>query len=183
MRRAVFLDRDGVVIEDVDYLRRPDQIKLLPGAARAIVRLRRAGFKIVVVSNQSGVARGYLTETGLRRIHRELRRKLGSAKLDAVYYCPHHPQGSVARYRRRCACRKPGTGMLKAAAERFGLDLSRCWMVGDKDSDIAAGKRAGCRTIRARTGKSGREPGRKADADRTCRDLAAAARWILTTSP
>lgn len=183
MRRAVFLDRDGVIIEDVDYLSRPEQIRVIPGAIGALVRLRHAGYKVIVVSNQSAVARGYLTETGLRRIHRELRRKLGSAKLDAIYYCPHHPQGSVRRYRRRCACRKPGTWMLEAAAKRFGLDLSACWLVGDKNSDIAAGKRAGCRTILVRTGKGGREPGRKVKADRTCRNLPAAARWILTTSP
>lgn len=170
VRRAVFLDRDGVIIKDMDYLSRPEDLRLLPGAARALRALRRAGYKTIVVSNQSGVARGYFTEAALRRVHAALRRRLGTARPDAIYYCPHGPDDG-------CACRKPGIAMLRAAARRFKLDLTASWMVGDKRSDVLAGRRAGCRTILVRTGKA-----EKAVADHECRDLAAAARWILTTS-
>ena len=122
--RAVFLDRDGVVIEEVNYLRRPEQLKLIPGAARAIARLRQAGFKVVVVTNQSGVARGYLTLKTLREVHRLLGRRLAEqdAKLDGLYFCPHRPASAG---RRGCSCRKPELGLLKKAQKRFRLDFSR----------------------------------------------------------
>ena len=150
--RAVFLDRDGVVIEDAHYLRRAAQLRLIPGAARAIARLRGAGFKVVIVSNQSGVARGYLTLTALRGIHRLLRKRLlaGGARLDALYFCPHRPS-------RACACRKPALGMLKAAQKRFRLDLKRSYFVGDTTTDILTARRAGCTAVLVRTGKGGRD--------------------------
>ncbi len=174
VRRAVFLDRDGVVIEDVDYLCRAGQLKLLAGAARAVVRLRRAGFKVVVATNQSGVARGYLTLAVLRRIHLRMKRFLAArgAKLDALYFCPHLPS-------RGCACRKPALGMLRQAEKRFSLDLKKSYFVGDSTTDILTARRAGCTAVLVRTGKSGRDGLHRVRAHKTCRDLAAAAAWIV----
>jgi D-glycero-D-manno-heptose 1,7-bisphosphate phosphatase len=146
---AVFLDRDGTIIEDPGYLNHPDQVKLLAGAGEAIKELQQLGFKTVVVSNQSGVARGILTEETLDQIHDRLRSLLSSvgASLDGIYYCPFHPEGVIPKYRRNSDWRKPKPGMLLAAAQEMGLDLASSWMIGNHPSDIDAGRNAGCRTI------------------------------------
>jgi D-glycero-D-manno-heptose 1,7-bisphosphate phosphatase len=146
---AVFLDRDGTVIEDPGYLNHPDQVKLLAGAGEAIRELQQLGFKTVVVSNQSGVARGILTEEMLEQIHERLRSLLASlgASLDGIYYCPYHPEGIIPKYRRESDWRKPKPGMLLAAAQEMDLDLKSSWMIGNNPSDIDAGRSAGCRTI------------------------------------
>jgi histidinol-phosphate phosphatase family protein len=176
--RAVFLDRDGVVIEEVDYLSRPEQLQLIPGAARAIVRLRRAGFKVVLVTNQSGVARGYLALKTLREVHRLLMRRLAvrGAKFDGLHYCPHLPTQAGGK---GCACRKPRLGMIEKARRRFHIDLSRSYLVGDTTTDMLTAKRAGCTAVLVRTGKAGRDKVYAAEPDRTCRDIASAADWIL----
>lgn len=176
--RAVFLDRDGVIIAEVDYLRRLEQMRVLRGVPAAMARLREAGFKLVMVSNQSAVARGYLTRTGLENIHRELRRRLasGGARLDGLYYCPHHP---AAGRKIRCRCRKPATGMIEKARRRFGLDLKRSFLVGDSTTDIKTARNAGCRGVLVRTGKGGRDGRYKAKPHAVCADLGAAADWIL----
>lgn len=149
LRPAVFLDRDGVLVEDVGYLSRPDQLSLLPGAAAAVARLREAGYLVVLVTNQSGVARGMFGEDALARIHDSLEQALAreGARLDGIFYCPHHPTEGRPPYRAVCACRKPEPGMLLTAAEALGIDLGSSWMVGDKLGDVAAGHRAGCRGI------------------------------------
>lgn len=176
--RAVFLDRDGVIIEEVHYLRRSEEIRLIAGAAGAISRLRRAGFKIIVVSNQSGVARGYVTRTGVERIHRDLRRRLRlrGAKIDALYYCPHHPLFSKGR---PCLCRKPALGMLRTAVRRFSLDLAGSFLVGDTTTDVRTARNAGCRAILVRSGYGGKDGKYKVRPDAVCRDLPAASAWIL----
>lgn len=176
--KAVFLDRDGVIIEEVNYLRHLSQMRLLPGAARAIVRLRAAGYKAVVVTNQSGVARGYVSRTGLMLIHRELRRRLkaAGARLDGLYFCPHHPE--IGRIR-KCRCRKPGTGMLEAAKARFKLDLKASVFVGDTTTDVRTALNAGCRAVLVRTGKAGKDGAYKAAPHKICADLSGAADWIL----
>jgi D-glycero-D-manno-heptose 1,7-bisphosphate phosphatase len=176
--RAVFLDRDGVVIEEVDYLSRPEQLKLIPGAARAVARLHAGGFKVVVVTNQSGVARGYLTLQTLREVHRLLGCRLAEhgAKLDALYFCPHLPAKAG---KRGCPCRKPALGMLQKARKRFKLDLSRSYFVGDTTTDTLTAKRAGCTAVLVRTGKAGRDRVYRAKPHRTCKDLDAAADWII----
>lgn len=178
MSRAVFLDRDGVIIREVNYLRRLEQIKVLRGSPEAIRRLREAGYKIIVVTNQSGVARGYLTRSALSAIHRELKRRLGlsGARLDALYFCPHHPQAGA---RKLCSCRKPGIGMLKAARSRFGIDMKKSYLVGDSLRDVQTARNAGCRAVLVRTGHGGRDGGFKVRPDRVCRNLAKAADWIL----
>ena len=146
--RAVFLDRDGVLIEDTGYPDDPDAIRLLPGVGEALRRLRAAGWGLVVVSNQSGVARGKFDLNRLDAIHDRLRELLAAegVELDALYFCPHHPEGRPP-FQSDCDHRKPQPGMLLPAARELGLSLPDCWMVGDKESDVEAGCAAGCRTI------------------------------------
>ena len=150
-RAAVFLDRDGTIIEDTGYIADPDHVRLLPGAARAIRRLNEAGVPVFVVSNQSGVARGMFTEQDLRRVHEQVERLLAQegARLDDAYYCPYldGEGAAVEAYRRASDLRKPEPGMLIRAAREHAVDLSRSWMIGDAGSDVEAGRRAGCRTV------------------------------------
>lgn len=137
-RPAVFLDRDGTINVEVDYLRDPGDVQLLPGAAAAIARLGAAGFACVVVTNQSGIARGLLDEARLAEVHARLEELLADegARLDATYHCPHHPNFGNAP---PCDCRKPLPGMLRRAAEELGLDLSRSYIIGDSPRDLEAG--------------------------------------------
>jgi len=147
-RRAVFLDRDGTINEDVHYLRRVEDFRLLPGAAEAIARLNAAGWLVIVVTNQSGIARGYLNEDILDKIHERMNAELAAigAYVDAIFYCPHHPDDG-------CMCRKPRPGLIEQAMRQFSLEPGRCWVIGDKPSDVETGQRAGCRTVLlARTG-------------------------------
>ena len=148
--RAVFLDRDNTIIANDGYLGDPSQVKLLPGAAAAIASLRRLGYRIVVVSNQSGVARGMFDEAAVESVNQEMIRQLkeqAGAHVDASYYCPYHPDATVPEYKLDHEWRKPSPGMLKAAREDFNLDLAQCWMIGDQPRDVAAGASVGCRTI------------------------------------
>lgn len=148
-RRAVFLDRDGTLIEDVGYLNRADQLRVLPGVPAALRGLRAAGFLLIVVTNQSAVARGWLTEPKLCAINQRLNEILRAegAGLDAFYCCPHLPDGTVRRYARECECRKPRPGLLLKAAEEWDVDLERSYAVGDSERDVLAGNRAGCHTV------------------------------------
>jgi histidinol-phosphate phosphatase family protein len=146
MKRAVFLDRDGVINRspaEGEYVTRWEDFHFLPGAAEAISLLDRAGWSVIVISNQRCVATGLLTIAELETIHRRMREELArcGARLDGIYYCPHDKEPP-------CACRKPSPGMLLTAAREHQIDLSASWMVGNSDSDIEAGKRAGCHTIR-----------------------------------
>jgi D-glycero-D-manno-heptose 1,7-bisphosphate phosphatase len=153
-REAVFLDRDGTLIEEVHYLARPDQVRLIPGAAEAVRKLNQAGVLVVVVTNQAGVARGYFPESAISDVHVHLSHLLGEygAHIDAYLYCPHHPTEGIGKYRVACDCRKPQPGLLLTAARELDIDLSRSWMIGDKPCDAEAGAAAGCRTILVRTG-------------------------------
>ncbi len=148
---AVFLDRDGTINVDTGYVSSPGDVRLLPGAGEAVARLNRAGRRVIVVSNQSGLARGMFDERTLEKIHDRLRELLAAegARLDAIYVCPHLAEGAAAaRYGIDCDCRKPADGLLRRAAEQWGVDLAASWMVGDSERDVEAGRRAGCRTIR-----------------------------------
>ena len=147
--KAVFLDRDQTLIHDPGYISHPDQVTLLDGAPEALVELRNLGYVLVVVTNQSGVARGIITEPVLQEIHDRMEALLAErgARLDRIYYCPFHADGTVERYRRPSDCRKPNPGMLLKASEEMDIDLRRSWCVGDSFSDVEAGARAGCRTI------------------------------------
>ncbi len=152
--RAVFLDRDGTVNEEVGFLNNPDQLKLIAGTPEAVKLLNNMDFLTIIVSNQSGIARGFLSETQLHQIHRRLKnmlREIG-AIIDNIYYCPHHPEAEIFRYRKDCKCRKPKPGMLRRAAEEMEIDLQKSYLIGDKLSDLAAGFAAGCRTVLVLTG-------------------------------
>jgi D-glycero-D-manno-heptose 1,7-bisphosphate phosphatase len=155
--RAVFIDRDGVINRviyhrDIGIIDTPftvSQFTLLPGAGRAIAKLNRLGLKVVVVSNQPGIAKRHFTRETLGTMTEKMRAALASqgAHLDGIYYCLHHPTAAVPRYRRRCGCRKPKPGLLRLAARELHLDTTRSFMLGDSISDIEAGKAAGCTTI------------------------------------
>ena len=147
--KAVFLDRDDTILDDPGYISSPEQVKLLPGAAKAIASLSKLGFKTIVISNQSGVARGIVTEKGLNKIHDHFEKLLGDngAYLDAIYYCPYHPQGTVKEYTKESNLRKPNNGMIIQAAKDFDIDLKASWMIGDSYRDVEAGVSSGCKTI------------------------------------
>ncbi len=148
--RAVFLDRDDTLIDNDGYLGDPSKVKLLAGAATAVSAIRALGYRLIVVSNQSGVARGMFDEAAVEAVNQEMCRQLreqAGAHIDASYYCPYHPEAPIAEYRLDHDWRKPRPGMLLQAAADFGLDLSQSWMIGDQPRDVAAGAAAGCRTI------------------------------------
>jgi D-glycero-D-manno-heptose 1,7-bisphosphate phosphatase len=185
---AVFLDRDGVLLEDRGPIADPGELELIPGTARALRGLRDAGLALVAVSNQAVVARGLADEAGVEAINQRLDQLLveaGGPGLDRHYFCPHHPEATLPAYRVECECRKPRPGMILAAARDLGLDLSASFMVGDRRTDIAAGAAAGCSTILVHTGRH-RDPPIVTAAppqwpapDHECADLTAAAQWIL----
>jgi len=179
-RPAVFLDRDGTLIREVHYLSRLADLELLSGVAQALRRLGQAGYLRLLVTNQSGVARGLFDLDFVAVCHAELRRRLraGGADLEGCYVCPHHPD-----FGGPCGCRKPATGLLLQAAREHQVDLAGSWVVGDKPADILLGRAAGCRTVLVRTGYGSateRELQRAGlAADRVVDDLAAAAEEIL----
>jgi D-glycero-D-manno-heptose 1,7-bisphosphate phosphatase len=151
----LFLDRDGVIVDEAEYLVDPAQLRLIPGSAEAIAEVNRRGVPVIVVTNQSGVARGYFPESRVAEIHERLDTLLagqGGAHITRYYYCPHHPTEGQSAYRVDCQCRKPRPGMLLEAARDLSLELHESFLIGDKLSDLEAGASAGCRTILARTG-------------------------------
>jgi D-glycero-D-manno-heptose 1,7-bisphosphate phosphatase len=154
MRPALFLDRDGVIVDEAEYLADPAQLRLLPGSAEAIAEVNRKGVPVIVVTNQSGVARGYFPESRVAEIHEQLDRLLAGqgGHITRYYYCPHHPTEGRSPYRVDCQCRKPRPGMLLQAARDLSLELQESYLVGDKLSDLEAGASAGCRTVLVRTG-------------------------------
>ncbi len=154
MNAAVFLDKDGTLVEDVPYNVDPARIRLAPGATNAIRLLARSGCPIAIVSNQSGVARGLFEETALLAVRDRLEQLLGAlgAELAGFYYCPHHPDGCVPEFAVPCECRKPGPELLHRAAADLGVSLRESWMVGDILDDVEAGTRAGCHTVLVNNG-------------------------------
>jgi D-glycero-D-manno-heptose 1,7-bisphosphate phosphatase len=167
---AVFLDRDGTIMRDVDYCGDPAQVEVFPGAAEALRRLKANGYKLIIVTNQSGIARGYFSDNDYRAVEREFLRQLGEGLIDATYCCPDLPETNSAR-------RKPAPGMIFEAQRDHRLDLARSYVVGDKRSDIACGRNAGVRTILVQTGYGLREG--DCGADWIVRDLGHAAETIL----
>ena len=183
---AVFIDRDGTLTEEVGYVNHPKRLRLLPRAAEAISLLNEAGVKAVLVTNQSGIARGYFTEEVLYAVHAELLSQLKAegASLDGLYVCMHHPSEGQWPYRRACDCRKPSPGLLRQAVAELGLDLQRSHMVGDKISDVMVGHRAGARGILVLTGYGlGEWEYHRSEwtesPDYVAEDLLDAVRWIL----
>ena len=178
--RAVFLDRDGTLNTEIEYLHRVEDFHWIQGAVDAIRRLNEAGLLVLVATNQAGVARGYFSESDVQRLHAHMQQELQrqGAHIDAFYYCPFHPEGSVPEYRRPSKCRKPDTGMLEQGIAEWRLDPELCILVGDKNIDIEAGQRMGMRTILVETGY-GRTEKASSTAHHTAPDLSSAVDLIL----
>ncbi|MCL5959592.1 MAG: HAD family hydrolase [Chloroflexi bacterium] len=178
MKWAVFLDRDGTINEEVEYLGDPRDLRLSSGAIEGIRLLNQAGVSAIVISNQAGVGRGYFSVAAVEAVHQRLEEQLSSheAHVDAIYYCPHHPEDG-------CDCRKPKSGLVKRAAEDHGIDLGSSFIVGDKETDLEAGRRVGCRTVLVLTGYGLQErealKGGKVQPDHISADLLDAVKWIL----
>ncbi len=149
MNKAVFIDRDGTLIKDIPYNVEPAFIEFLPHAIETLVQLKRNNFLLILISNQSGVARGFFTLNDVEKMHQTIQQKLWKhdVQLDAMYYCPHYPYGKIAEYSFDCSCRKPKPGLIFQAANSHNIDLSNSWMIGDILNDVEAGNAAGCKTI------------------------------------
>jgi D,D-heptose 1,7-bisphosphate phosphatase len=176
---AVFLDRDGTLIRDVGYLQRLEQLEILPGVPSALRLLQRHGLKLVVVSNQSAVARGWLSEVDLRKIHAALSAELArrGVRLDGIYYCPHHPTEGKGTYRVDCHCRKPDVGMIERAAADLGVNPTESYVVGDQVTDVELAKRIGATAVFV-GGNRAAIAGAAAPAVAVA-DLGQAAEWII----
>ena len=179
MKKAIFFDRDGTLCEDRNYLRRSGDIRILPGVVQALQQLRDRGFQLIIVTNQSGVARGFFTEDDLAEIHSALEAQFDQfgIRFAGIYYCPHLEDGELPAYSRPCDCRKPEPGLLLKAAADHGIELKDSFMIGDKISDIEAGRRAGCRTILL--AENGFTPDISRAPDRIAPDMQSAVDWIL----
>jgi D-glycero-D-manno-heptose 1,7-bisphosphate phosphatase len=182
---AVFLDRDGTVIEEVGYLDRVSRVSLYPWSSAAIRAFNRAGFPVVLVTNQSGIARGFFTEAVVDEVHQRVASLLaeGGARIDAYYYCPHHPDGRVPVYAQRCDCRKPRRGLVDRAVAEFGIDPARSFVVGDRWLDVELARVIGGRGILVRTGYGADEEQRPPEsftADAIVDNLIGAASWVLS---
>lgn len=154
VERVVFLDRDGTLNEEVNYLHRKEDLKILDGVPEALRILKEHGYRLVVITNQAGVARGYYTEADVEELHRymnELFRAEG-VEIDEFFYCPHHPEHGIGAYKIQCHCRKPETGMFEQAQQLFAVDKQASWMIGDKLIDVQAGQNYGLRTVLVGTG-------------------------------
>lgn len=189
MRPCVFLDRDGVLVEDNHLLIKAEDINLFEDVPAALAFLKKRGFYLIVISNQTVVSRGLLTEEEMLAlnylIELEICKKMGP-KLDAFYYCPHHPNATLETYKQECDCRKPSPGLIFRAAQEYSIDLSRSFMVGDRITDIIAGQRAGCRTILLKTGMQDAPPIQRSESfdfsvvpTYACMTLQEAAEWII----
>jgi len=185
-RRAIIMDRDGTVCDEVGYVNHVDRVRLLPRSAAAIRAANDAGFQTVVATNQAGVARGYFAETLIDEVHDRVRELLAAegARLDGIYYCPHHPEVGEPAYRKICTCRKPLPGILERARDEMGIDLSASYMVGDTVKDLEAGRRAGATSVLVLTGYGRGELEYQSRAwtvkpDHVAADLFDAVTWIL----
>ena len=165
---AVFLDRDGVLAKEKSYVLSVNELEIFPYTAECIRQIHKKGYYAVVITNQSGIARGLFTEAELAEMNDRLMKETG---VDAVYYCPHHPEGKVKEYRKECSCRKPEMGLLKAAAKDLDIDMSKSWMVGDRAGDILAGEKAGVKTILLESGYGLRGLEKEVTPDYTLNDL------------
>lgn len=185
-RRAIFMDRDGTVCEEVGYVNHVDRIRLLPRSAEAIRLANEAGFQALIVTNQAGVARGYFDEDLVHEVHDAVRHQLAEAgaRVDGIYYCPHHPEVGSETYRRVCDCRKPKAGMLLRAQDEMGIDLAASYMIGDTVKDLGAGRAVGATTVLVLTGYGRGELQYQSHTwtvkpDHVCEDLLEAVQWIL----
>lgn len=179
MHKAIFLDRDGVINEDADYTHKIADLKFIPHSIEGLKLMQEAGYKLIIITNQAGIAKGKYGEEDYFSFRDEMHKRLGEngIEITAEYFCPHHLDGTIEKYTIDCPCRKPKSGMLEQAAKDFDLDLKECWMIGDMPSDIQAGKNAGCRAIQVMSGK---EKIYSDEADFCTEDLLKAANYILS---
>lgn len=179
--KAVFIDRDGTINKNTGYIDKPSDLHIYPGVAESIKELKGIGFKIFIITNQSGIARGFFNEEILEKIHEKMKKEfeLKGAKIDAIYYCPHHPD-------EKCSCRKPETGLLKKAINDFDIDVNQSFIIGDRMLDIEAGYKVGCRTVlipenvelvKKEIKESDIKP------DKICKNFHQGAKWILEKCP
>lgn len=183
--KAVFLDRDGTINEEMGYINHLSRFRIFPFTAKAIALLRENGYKVIVVTNQAGVARGYFTEERVREVHLFLQNRLSkeNAQIDKIYYCPHHPTEGNGKYRKTCICRKPNTGMISKAVEDFDIDLSSSYMIGDRYKDVLFAHKVGLKSIMVLTGYGKGEYTYQRDTwerkpDFLCENLLIAAQYI-----
>ena len=187
MDKIVFLDRDGTINEEVEYLHRPSDLVILPGVSAALKRLKEQGFRLVVVTNQAGVARGYYSESDVEELHEYMNRLLAKdgAEIDRYFYCPHHPVHGIGDYKQPCHCRKPDIGMFEMAEKYFQVDKFHSYMIGDKLLDTEAGHNYGVSAVLVGTGYGKElyngltEEEKKESLDAYAEDMTAAAAWIL----
>jgi D-glycero-D-manno-heptose 1,7-bisphosphate phosphatase len=171
---AVFVDRDGTIMEDCNYCSAPKNVRIFPGVPQALRRLKSRGFKLIIITNQSGIGRGLMTVEQYRAVEGEVLRQLGGDLIEATYFCPDVPG-------QHSSCRKPAPGMILQAKQEYGIDLSRSFFIGDKEIDVECGRNAGVRTIRVQTGFQHDTP--SSTADWVAKDLPAAAEIILSITP
>jgi D-glycero-D-manno-heptose 1,7-bisphosphate phosphatase len=179
IKKAIFLDRDGVIVEDTGYISSPEELKLMPDVVPVLKKLQHS-FRLIVVTNQSGVARGYFTEENLFVINERVIQMLddNGVGLDAIYYCPHHPQVGKDEYRIECECRKPKPGLLRLATEEFNIELDKSFLIGDKETDIQAGCAIGIKTIKI--DPNDREPTDESGADFIVKTFSEVSNIIIT---
>ena len=189
-QRAVFIDRDGTISEEVGYINHPSRFRLFPYAAAAIKQLNQNGWLAIVITNQAGVARGYFSEDMIQTVHAAMMKELehGDARIDAVYYCAHHPSVGEPPYRFACDCRKPKPGLITSAAQDFNIDLGSSWMVGDRYSDVELARNAGVKSMFVMSGYGRGEwehqrANWKAQPDLIAENLLEAVRVIVAKDP
>ena len=183
MKKAVFLDRDGVINREVDHVRSMKQLRLLPKVDNAIRLLNKEGYLVIIVTNQPVVARGWITEKGLKSIHAELRHRLvkKGAEINSIFYCPHHPKADLIKYRKNCLDRKPDVGLIIKAVKKFNISLEDSFLVGDTTTDIKTAKNAGITSILLKTGYGGKDKTFKIKPDYIAKNLLEATiKFILT---
>lgn len=182
---AVFIDRDGVINEEVKDLDKVEKLKLIQGSAEGIRRLNEHSIKVIIITNQPGIAKGFYSFETLAQIHKKLKTllKTHNARIDDIFVCPHHPErgfkGEVAELKINCNCRKPKTGLFIAAKKKYDLNLSNCFMIGDRTVDIKAGHDSGCKTILVKTGYRGEDKKHIIRPDYVCKDLLEASKLVL----
>ncbi|MBU6500578.1 MAG: HAD family hydrolase [Patescibacteria group bacterium] len=180
MNKAVFLDRDGTINNNNDIIDKPKELRILPGVLSAVKKINHLGFLAVIITNQAVIGKGSWKKKEVDRVHAMLVRKMKKhgAKIDAIYYCPHHPEAKLKRYRLECDCRRPNIGLLLRAMRRFHIDPRESFSVGDMTRDILAGKRAGTKTILVKTGFAGKDKKYRVEPDFIAKDLLAAVKII-----
>jgi len=187
--KCVFLDRDGVLIEDVGLIARSDDIHVYHDVPSGLCQLKENGFQLIVISNQTVIARGLLTENEMLSLNKQINKIItnaGGPDLDIIYYCPHHPEATIESYRLDCECRKPKPGLILQAAHEHNIDLHRSYLVGDRITDIMAGQRANCHTILVQTGAHNAPPIQTSESidslikpEFTCENFTQASKWII----